>query len=299
MRRAAGAAFSDKRVAETITQEAPSDMTPPRLDPFSAGALETISRIIGEAFTGQVVSRMLATVGLDDPIELSTKWKRIYAALADAQNSTRSGTVVVQFIKEAASPSNSSSDPDSHEALVQALNVPLALAGYKLTLDGRMFQATKASTVGEAHRRANRLREELLRRRVHPDVLQFCRAELLAKDYFHAAFEAAKSVADKLRSITGLTSDGVALAQEAFERGGAGPYLLVNDLREPSDFDDHDGVAAMMRGVFKVFRNVPAHVPRIYSNITEQDALDLLTTLSYLHRRLDAARPTARASPKT
>lgn len=86
-----------------------------------------------------------------------------------------------------------------------------------------------------------------------------------------------------------------AIVQEAFERGGLGPYLLVNDLRDQSDLDDHDGIAAMVRGVFKVFRNVPAHVPRVYSDITEQDALDLLTTVSYLHRRLDAARPTARA----
>lgn len=209
-------------------------MTTHRLDPFAAGTLEAVSRIIGDAFTGQVVSRMLATTRMTDREELSTKWKRIYTALVTAQNTSGSGTAVVHFIKEAASPSNSSGDPEAHERLIEALNVPLALAGYKLALDGRMFQATKASTVGEAHRRANKLREELLPRRVHPDVLEFCRAELLAKDYFHAVFEAAKSVADKLRTITGLTTDAVTLVQVAFDRGSGGPYLLVNDLRDPT-----------------------------------------------------------------
>ncbi|MEX2547750.1 MAG: TIGR02391 family protein [Chloroflexota bacterium] len=270
----------------------------PKLDPFAPGTLERISRVIGAAFTGQVISRMLATTGLNDPIDLSTKWRRIYAALATAQDGSGSGTRVVTFIKEAASPSNSSGDAEAHERLVQALNVPSALAGYKLMLDGRMFQAPKASTVSEAQRRADRMRDELDRRRVHPDVIRFCRAELVAKDYFHAVFEAAKSVADKLRSITGLTSDAVTLVQTAFERGGSGPYLLVNDLKDPSDWDDHDGVAAIMRGIFKVFRNVPAHLPRVYSTITEQDAMDLLTTVSYLHRRLDMAIPTARAKPR-
>jgi uncharacterized protein (TIGR02391 family) len=268
----------------------------PKLDPFEPGTLEAISRTIGDAFTGQVIGRMLATTGLSDSIDLSTKWKRIFTALANEQNWSRSGTPVVTFIKEAASPSNSSGDAEAHERLVQALNVPLALAGYKLMLDGRMFHAPKASTVSEAQRRADRMRDELVRRRVHPDVLRFCRAELVAKDYFHAVFEVAKSVAEKLRSITGLTTDAVTLVQTAFDRGGAGPYLLVNDLKDPSDLDDHDGVAAIMRGVFKVFRNVPAHVPRVYSTVTEQDAMDLLMTVSYLHRRLDMATPTARAA---
>jgi len=159
-----------------------------------------------------------------------------------------------------------------------------------------MFQAPKAPTVSDAQRRADRLRDELTRRRVHPDVLRFCRAEFVAKDYFHAVFEAAKSVAEKLRRITGLPSDGVTLVQTAFDRKGAGPFILVNGLASQSDFDDHDGLAALMSGVFKVFRNVPAHVPRAYGSVTEQDALDLLTTVSYLHRRLDLARPTARAT---
>lgn len=45
---------------------------------------------------------------------------------------------------------------------------------------------------------------ELARRDVHPDVLRFCRAELVQQNYFHAVLEAAKSVADKLRTLTGL-----------------------------------------------------------------------------------------------
>ena len=36
---------------------------------------------------------------------------------------------------------------------------------------------------------------------MHPDVLAFCRAELLQQNYFHAVLEASKSVADKLRSL--------------------------------------------------------------------------------------------------
>jgi hypothetical protein len=38
----------------------------------------------------------------------------------------------------------------------------------------------------------------LQERQVHGDVLLFCRAELLQDNYFHAVFEATKSVAGRL-----------------------------------------------------------------------------------------------------
>lgn len=47
----------------------------------------------------------------------------------------------------------------------------------------------------------------------------------------------------------------------------------------------------MLKGVFGTFRNPPAHAARAAGSwkITEPDALDLFSLLSYLHRKLDAA----------
>jgi hypothetical protein len=41
--------------------------------------------------------------------------------------------------------------------------------------------------------------------------------------------------------------------------------------------------------VFGTFRNNAAHTPKIIRPVKEQDALDLFSTLSYIHRRLDDA----------
>lgn len=46
--------------------------------------------------------------------------------------------------------------------------------------------------------------------------------------------------------------------------------------------------------MFGTFRNVTAHAPRVSWVITEEDALDLLTIASLLHRRLDKAIRTPR-----
>jgi uncharacterized protein (TIGR02391 family) len=45
-----------------------------------------------------------------------------------------------------------------------------------------------------------------------------------------------------------------------------------------------------MKGLFAAFRNPQAHEPQIVWSMSEQDALDVLGTLSMIRRRLDAAK---------
>jgi hypothetical protein len=113
------------------------------------------------------------------------------------------------------------------------LNIGLAFCGLALGEDGKLRRTDTVATLDEAHRRASRLRAELERRRVHGDVLRFCRAELLRDNYFHAVLEATKSVADKIRDKAGLSDDGAALVDRAFGLGSNGiPFVGV---QPPSD----------------------------------------------------------------
>lgn len=43
-----------------------------------------------------------------------------------------------------------------------------------------------SNSQSEAERRAQELKDDLTARGIHPDVLRFCRAELVADEYFHA-----------------------------------------------------------------------------------------------------------------
>jgi uncharacterized protein (TIGR02391 family) len=131
---------------------------------------------------------------------------------------------------------------------------------------------------------------ELVQRKVHPDVLKFCRAELLEDNYFHAVFEATKSVAEKIRQRTGLTGDGADIVDAAF--GLSTSLLAINSLRTDTEKSEQKGFANLLRGMFGTFRNVTGHAAKIMWLIDEQDALDLLSLVSYMHRRLDAAANT-------
>lgn len=79
----------------------------------------------------------------------------------------------------------------------ERLNKVLLFSGLMLGEDGKLRRAEPVATIPEAERRANQLRERLEERNTHPDVLVFCRAELLQDNYFNAVLEATKSVADR------------------------------------------------------------------------------------------------------
>ena len=49
------------------------------------------------------------------------------------------------------------------------------------------------------------------------------------------------------------------------------------------------GLATLMKGMFSTFRNPTAHAPKVVWATSRADALDMLTLVSMLHRRLDDA----------
>jgi uncharacterized protein (TIGR02391 family) len=117
---------------------------------------------------------------------------------------------------------------------------------------------------------------------------------LLADNYFHATLEAVKSIADKLRSRTGVDEDGAALVDRTL--AGETPLLAINTLSTRSERDEQKGFANLVKGVFGMFRNPTAHEAKIHWVMTRADAEDLLTAVSLVHRRLDAANPAGNAT---
>ena len=102
-------------------------------------------------------------------------------------------------------------------------------------------------------------------------------------------------MADKIRNMTGLVGDGATLIDQAFGLGQTGiPFLALNSLQTETERDEQKGLMNLIKGMFGAFRNVTAHAPKIFWKVTEQDALDLLTIASLIHRRLDSAVRTPR-----
>ena len=95
------------------------------------------------------------------------------------------------------------------------LNVVLAFSGFFIREDGNVVRSAPASTLTDARARAGRMRAALEQRNVHAEVLKYCRSELIQENYFHAVLEAVKGMAERIRQLSGLTSDGAELVNEA------------------------------------------------------------------------------------
>lgn len=254
---------------------------------FDQGQLEAIASALGDTehgLTGDEIEFLFRSAKLVDP-GVMTKRKRIYNAFAESQNQRQNRTHILEFIRQSMSPARYARAPHRYEPMRANLNRALAFCGLSMTEAGELVAGNRASTLPEAERRATELRADMEGRGVHADVLAFCKAELLADDYFHAVQEAAKSVAAKIRTKTGLTDDGAELVDRAL--CGTPPMLAISPLNSKSERSEQAGFANLVKGIFGMFRNPTAHEARIHWHMSKADAEDILTILSLVHRRLD------------
>lgn len=259
---------------------------------FSAAQLTRLAHLL-DGPVGSELRRDLASLQLPIGTE-STKWRMLRESFDLAQRRDGHGGSVLRFVREALDPAHELGEGGLAD-LRGDVNEILLLSGIELRADGTILTGRTARTADDARARADALRTKLTARRVHPNVLRYCRAELVQRNYFHAVLEASKSVSAKIRTMTGLTSDGAQLVDEAFTLKQNMPPLAFNSLQKVSERSAHSGYAHFARGVVGAFRNPTAHDPKVEFALTEDDALDMLATISMVHRRLDQATVTPAA----
>lgn len=193
---------------------------------FSQSELEAISAALAdtsEGLTGSEIGHLLASLKIADPTPELTKWKRLHNAFVGRQTISHNRRAILEFIRQAMKPERYIKRPERFEQIRTNLNCALAFSGLAVDAAGQIYGVDRAETISEAQRRADDLRADLTTRGVHPDVLRFCRAELVADNYFHAVLEATKSIADKLREKSGLSTDGAQLVDATL--CGAAPRM--------------------------------------------------------------------------
>lgn len=259
-------------------------MIHPRLNDAS---IENLSRLIGDALVGTAVNRILEEAGMRPDPTHSTKWRRIDATLRAEQARSSSGNCALLLIQKAMLPQRWVGEKSAFEDLRQALNEALVYDGLSVMPDGQLAQRPAAKTHDQAAVVSRRLRDGMVARGGHREVFAYCSAELVDGDCFAAVFEAIKGLATRVRELSGLDLDTHELVAAAFE--GSDPLLALNARRNSTELAEQRGIANLMKGLFSAFRNPPAHVAKVRWHVSEIDALDVLSTVSLIHRRLDTA----------
>ncbi|NTV45679.1 MAG: TIGR02391 family protein [Chlorobiales bacterium] len=252
--------------------------------PFEPGTVEAVAKVLGEAGSGSDISRYLQSSGLIDDSWETTKWRRLNSVFLKSQATTKSANQILAFIQSFLVPSRFVGKRDEFEHHRGELNAILILHGLEYGKDGQLRYTTQAKTLDEAEARAQGVRNMLAPRKTHSEVYKYCQPELMQENYFHAVFEACKGLFQRIRDLSGVDADGAILIDKVFSVEK--PFLAFNTLQTETEKSEHKGFAQLLKGCAAAIRNPLAHGPKILWQ-GETDAVDYLTLISMLHRKLD------------
>lgn len=259
---------------------------------LSAAVLEMLSNILGDTtdgLTGTEIHRFLLQARI---IDISgnnalSKRKRLFNAFVNFQNTQNCCNNILLFIQLVLTPSRFVGKSEEFEALRTKVNQQLAFEGYEIKGNGKFAQIQKANVISDVELKVENLKQELIKRNAHAQIFTYCTPELLSNNYFHSVFEASKGLFQRIRDLSGLTTDGNSLIEQVFS---SNPILVINHYQSKQERDEHTGFCNLLKGLCGMFRNPEAHQPKIFWNIDQQDALEILSLISYCHRRLDKAQ---------
>ncbi|MBP0460476.1 TIGR02391 family protein [Streptomyces bomunensis] len=99
-------------------------------------------------------------------------------------------------------------------------------------------------------------------------------------------------MADRLRALTGQGLDGARLVDAVLMPGQKTARVAINANATGPELDEQKGLANLVKGLFSMYRNPGAHEPRLHRTVTDEELLELLTTLPMVHRRINSAHVT-------
>ncbi|MEG0692766.1 MAG: TIGR02391 family protein [Oscillospiraceae bacterium] len=215
----------------------------------------------------------------------------LYNCFVNEINTKKSYVNIYRFVENALDPVNFTSEEkrSKYQFLFCETNKVLLLNGLEVRENGKITETIKAETLDDVDKRVKSLEQKLNDRNIHEEVKKYCIKDYLRKDYFDAVFEAAKGVAQRVRNITGLATDGGTLFQTAFSKKD--PYLYFNLLQTESEISEFTGLKELLESIFHLVRNSQAHTPKINWPVSEEKALDILTLISVAHKYLDECKP--------
>lgn len=260
---------------------------------FKQATIETLSNIIGETYTGLTnaeIHRLLLESQIDDDVHpglMISKHTRLYNAFTSELSKHHYSNNIVAFLQLFLDPARYVGQAGLFESRRQAVNKQLAFEGLEIDETGHaVLLEEKANRLQDIEIRVKGLKNKLEQRNAHPAIAAYCRAELLTDNYFHAVLEANKGLFQRIRDISGVDTDGIALIEQVFSNN---PVVIINNYITSSEKNEHTGFCNLLKGLCSMFRNPLAHEPKVEWPMSEQDALEILSIISYCHRRLDNA----------
>lgn len=221
----------------------------------------------------------------------NNKKEKLFYSFRNEKEKSNSSEKVLSFIQKVLNPLNYIDDDkrNSYDSILETINKILIMHGLRISEEGKITFTEKTNNLKEIDKKINGLKNKLKQRGIHSEVLRYCKEDYLRKDYYDAVFEASKSLADRVRNITGLNDDGSKLFQTVFNKNN--PCIVLNTLETESEKNEFNGLRELLECISHLVRNPAAHTPKINWKTNEDEALDVLSVVSFAHKYLDKCYP--------
>lgn len=252
---------------------------------FREEAIERFAHIIADSHTGSEITRLFARSGYPKIQHVrATKWKFVAGALLELQEVYGGPQHVLKVLQTLLNPQGWIGNREGFEYYLKSINEILEFYGLKIDDEGKIIRFGKiAKTV-----RMAKSDDEILfeARAFHPQVVKHGRHHFSRSAYFHAVFECCKAFDTSVKKSTGIDDSGQSLMGRAFCLNGP---LKLNTQITRSERNEQEGIMYLCKGLMNAVRNPQAHEPELDWPMTREDALDVLTLVSFLFRRLENA----------
>ena len=191
---------------------------------------------------------------------------------------------VLKVIQTACNPQGWINQKEKYESLLKAINEVLSFYGLNVKDDGSLIQTSESSSTVQRSKSSDEIAFDS--RNFHPQIALHGRSHFSRGSYFHAVFECCKSFDSIVGKNTGIGKSGQPLMSESMSLNGP---LKFNSQQNQSERDEQQGVMYLCMGLMNAIRNPQAHEPELNWPMSREDALDVLSLISFLFRKIESA----------
>lgn len=255
--------------------------------------IELISIILAEELTGSKIDIMFNNLNFNNFDKTlnrkytSTKWIRLNETIIHECNKINKATPLFRTIEYITQPSEYIDNPNQWKTLLTAINKKLMFYGFEVNDSGKVIKTESVTSFNEAQKRLASFTERLSHYKIHSEVTKYCTDELFAENYFHAILEASKGLFERIRQLSGSSSDGSTLINEVFINKKPVIVINGNKIETLTEKSEYNGLKSLLNTIVYFYRNPKAHEPKLYNPSYESDAITAFTLISMAHFILD------------
>ena len=251
---------------------------------FKSPILNAFAKIIVKEFRGTLrINRILKEIDNDYSV---TTWKiqnQLHDIFIKIQNTSGSDKIL-GLVESICDPQEHIGNPKRQEKIIKKFNECLKSCSLHINNQNKVETIPKKQGTSNKTTKNNNL---FNMRQFHNQVTKNAKLQFKAKHYFDAVDECCKAFEKYVSEKSKVTEHGSKLMSSALNKNGS---LKLNKNTTMTEQNLQDGLMYLCMGLMKAIRNPVEHEPQSDHQINKQDALDILSFISYLYRQIEKCK---------